>query len=188
MRGSPGTIVLITVASALAWVASVLVHNRLLPGLFFAPGIDMIFVPSGVRLFALMVGGIWAAAGVSLGTIFLAGSEFGFKDLVHIAVLSLTAGFAPYLSLLATMRALGLTRDLKDLAPVHLPLISLGVGVGSAATHNLLFCALGIQPWSRYAPNTLTMAMGDFLGCLIAALILFAMLHFWRRRKGVRRP
>ena len=116
----------IALASALAWAVSVLLHERFLPTLSYAPGIDYVFFPSGIRFIAILVGGVWAAIGVSIGSVVLWGAEFGLTTWAPVLLLSLCSGFAPYFALRATLAVLGVTDDLGNLRPAHLPLISFG--------------------------------------------------------------
>lgn len=175
---------LIALSSALLWVAGVSAHNALLSSMAAAPGIDFVFMPSGVRLILLMLGGVWAAVGVSVGSLFLVGREFTTADSGVIVLISLCTGFCPYLALLATQRLFGISRDLGNLTALHLPLIALGVAVGSSLLHNLLFTGLGLQQLAQLPPHLLAMAAGDFTGSLLAVAILFAAVRLRRMVRG----
>lgn len=173
---------IIAVASALAWTASVLLHERFLPTLSYAPGIDYVFFPSGIRFIAILVGGVWAAIGVSLASVLLWGPEFGLTTWGPVLLLSFCSGFAPYIALRATLAGLGVTDDLGNLRPKHLPLISLGGAAGSSLLHNLVFCALGLQPWQSFGIHVLALTMGDFAGIFLAVVSVFLVLRFYRER------
>ena len=172
----------IALASALAWTVSVLLHERFLPALSYAPGIDYVYFPSGIRFIAILVGGVWAAVGVSIGSVVLWGAEFGLTTWAPVLVLSLCSGFAPYLALRATLAVLGVNDDLGNLRPSHLPLISLGGALGSSLLHNLVFCALGLQPWGSFGIHLLALTMGDFAGIFLAVVAVFVVLRIYRRR------
>jgi len=154
-----------------------------MPGLIHAPGIDIVFIPSGIRLIMLMIGGSAAAVEVSIGSLFLAGPEFGISNVWVIAIVALCTGLCPYVALLATQRLLGVSRNLENIRPVHLPLIALGVAAGSAVLHNLLFWALRIEGTADLPGHTLAMATGDFTGSLVAVAIVFGLLRLRRGRK-----
>ena len=161
---------IIVVCSALAWIGAYMIHNRFLPFFSHSPGIDLVFIPSGVRLIAIMIGGIWAAVGVSLGSLFLTGPEFHTMQAGTILAIAACSGFGPYLALRVSLRATGVELGLKQLSPGLLPVISLGVAVGS-----------WLEQWSGFADNVLAMAIGDFLGILLAVVIAFLILR--RSRK-----
>lgn len=174
----------IIVLSALAWVGSFTIQNRFLPFLHHAPGIDLVFIPSGVRMLAILIGGIWAVLGICLGSLFLTGAEFQTMHPGIILAIAACSGFGPYVALRLSLRAGGVAADLRDLTPTCLPLISLGVALGSALLHNLLFSSLGLEPWSGIASNILAMATGDFIGILLAMVIAFLVLRAVRRTLG----
>lgn len=171
----------IVALSAVAWVGVFLINERFLPIVSHAPGIDLVFIPSGVRLLAIMIGGIWAALGISLGSLLLTGPEFQTLHTGTILAIAACSGFCPYLALRASLQATGVDAGLRNLSPGRLPVISLGVAVGSSLLHNLLFGLLGLEQWSGFAHHTLAMAAGDFLGMLVAVVAAFLILLSYRR-------
>ena len=172
---------IIVVCSALAWIGAYMIQNRFLPFFSHSPGIDLLFIPSGVRLIAIMIGGIWAAVGVSLGSLFLTGPEFQTMQVVTILAIAACSGLCPYLALRVSLRATGVDAGLKQLTPALLPVISLGVAVGSSLQHNLLFSLLGLEQWSGFTDHVLAMATGDFLGILLAVVVVFLILRAYRK-------
>ena len=172
----------IAAVAAVAWVVSFKLQDLFLPSLAAAPGIDLIFIPSGVRLLVILVGGVWAAAGVCIGTLFLAGPEFQTGSPWIVAAVALCSGLCPYLAIRLSLRVMGVDSGLRTLAPLHMPFLSLGVAAGSALLHNLLFAILGVAPWPAFASHTLSMAMGDFAGSLIAVVAAYWCLRVYRRR------
>jgi len=172
---------MIAVLSGAAWMASFVAHNLFMPFLTHAPGIDLVFIPSGVRLIAIMIGGIWAVVGVCIGAIILTGPELHTLHPGVILAVSACAGLCPYLALRASMRIIGVERGLGNLAPVHLPFISLGVALGSSVLHNVLFCVLGIESWRDFSDHVLAMATGDFLGILLAMVMVLLFLRVFRK-------
>ena len=172
---------IIVVCSALAWIGAYMIHNRFLPFFSHSPGIDLVFIPSGVRLIAIMIGGIWAAVGVSLGSLFLTGSEFQTMQAGTILAIAACSGFYPYLALRVSLRATGVDAGLTQLSAGLLPVISLGVALGSSLQHNLLFSLLGLEQWSGFTDHVLAMATGDFLGILLAVVVVFLILRISRK-------
>ena len=56
------------------------------------------------------------------------------------------------------------------------------LAVGSSVLHNLLFSVLGLEPWNTFAANASAMVAGDFVGTLLAVVIVFLMLRLYRKR------
>lgn len=167
--------------SALVWVGSYLLDSHFLQFPLHTPGIDIVFIPSGVRLMVIMIGGIWAALGVCVGSLFLVGSVFQTAQPWVILPVAVGSGLFPYAALRASLWATGVDKNLTNLSAIKLPLISLGVAVGSSVLHNVLFSALSLKPWQDLVKNSFAMAAGDFIGILLAVAIVFVILRLIRR-------
>lgn len=175
---------IIIVLSGIAWVGSFAIHSRFLHFLEHAPGIDHAFIPSGVRMIAILIGGIWAVLGICLGSLFLTGAEFQTAQNGIILAVAACSGLCPYIALRLSLRVTGVQSSLGNLTPLRLPLISLGVALGSAVLHNLLFSALGLEPWSDFVDHAVAMTTGDFVGILLAVVIAFLILRATRRTQA----
>ena len=177
------TNLLILLVSAALWFGAYHLNGWLMSFAVHVPGISLIFLPSGIRLLALMTGGVWAAAGITLGAFLCMDSEFASTSLMQASAISLAAGFGAYFSLLATCRVLGISPHLANLMPVHLPLMALGTAIGSAALHNVLFSHFGMATWRQFIENLAAMAAGDFIGSLLAILLLMGGLRLYRKTR-----
>lgn len=169
--------------SALAWVGIYHANAWMMSFASHTPGISLIFLPAGLRLLLLMAGGGWAAAGISLGAFLCLGAEFQALDITSMVVIAAVAGIGAYGTLRLTCRILGTGATLERLRTGHLPLIGLGVAVGSSCLHNLAFAALGLSPWRDFPQNAFAMAAGDFAGTLIVILCVLVFLRLWRRKE-----
>ena len=174
---------LIVFVSGTLWFVSFEAHDWLLPMTTHAAGIDVVFVPSGIRFFLLLIGGIWAALGVSLGSLLLSGREFGISNIGEIAAIAAYSGFAPLVALLISMRLLGISESLVNLFPRHLPILALGTAIGSSLFHNLLYWAFGFQPADALLSGFFAMAMGDFTGILLVVILVIGVLRLYRIRQ-----
>lgn len=171
---------LVAVTAALLWIFSFALNDWLLAFAQHTPGIHLVFLPSGVRLLALLIGGFWAAAGVTLGVFCCLVFEFGPSGLNRLAALAVANGFGAYLALLAVCRIAGLAPSLENLRPVHLPLVALGVGLVSSALTNALYIGFGQDQWENYVEHVAAMAAGDVVGSLIMIMLVMGMLRLWR--------
>ncbi len=173
--------VLIVLASAVVWVVAFKLHDLMLPMTALTAGIDLIFIPSGIRFFALLIGGVWAAVGVSLGSFLLVGSEFSLHSLADIAVIAVCSGFAPYAALLGTQRLIGIDPNLTNLFPRHLPVLALGTAIGSAVIHNAVFLLFGLASAESIFSRSFAMAAGDFAGSLMMVILVIGVMRLYRR-------
>lgn len=171
---------LVVATAALLWILSFALNEWLLGFAQHTPGIHLIFLPSGVRLLALLVGGFWAAAGVSLGVFCCLMFEFGPDGAHRLAALSIANGFGAYVALLLMCRFAGVAPSLDNLRPAHLPLVALGTGLGSSVITNALYIGFGQDQWQNYVEHVAAMAAGDVVGSLIMILLVMAVLRLWR--------
>ncbi len=171
---------LIVVVVAVVWVGAFKAHDLMLPMTAHTAGIDLIFIPSGIRFFALLIGGVWAAVGVSLGSLFLVGSEFNVRSSAEIVVIAVCSGFSPYVSLVVTQRLMGIDRRLTNLFARDLPVLAFGTAAGSAALHNVLFWVFGLEPAGDMLSSTAAMAAGDFFGSLLVVILLIGVMRLYR--------
>lgn len=177
---SLATPLLVVLASVALWLTVVLVENRLLPRILH-DGSDLLLLAPGLRLLLLLVGGGWAAAGITFASLILPGAGGGDAAPWQTILLAVTSGFAPYVSLRLTSRILGVDKNLANLCSMHLPLISLGVALGSSALHAVAFGLSGMVPLPHLPGLALAMASTDFLGCLITVLFVTLGMRLFRR-------
>lgn len=174
-----GTIIVI--ASFVLWSGGKSLHEAYFPEAHFATGIDLFHIPSGIRLLLLLIGGAAAATGIALANLFFTGRDLGVHGSAHIMLAAFYTAFVTLLSLWLTLLVLGVDRDLKVLAPRHLPWICLGTAVGSSLFHNAYFHAIAPGPPGTLFVNTLAMIVGDFLGSLVVVSLLWAGIWLSRR-------
>lgn len=157
---------LISLCAATFWVVSVVVQNFLPSSLRYLPGVDLMFIPSGVRFFLLLFGGVWAAVGTALGALLTTGVLLLDGQQVSRLWVSAIAGFAPYVGLVIMLRLVGVAQDLRNLRGWHLPILGFGVAVLSSLMHSIYYSLAGHVGPEKFAESVMGMALGDFLGIL----------------------
>jgi hypothetical protein len=180
MRDPLATGLLVFFASAGLWSGAILVERQLLPDLS-SNGNDVFLLATGVRLLLLLVGGVWAAVGISLSALAMLVAGGGDGAPGYAVLFSLIAGFGPYVSLAVTSRSLGIDKNLSNLSSLHLPLIALGVAAGTSILHAAALWLSGSEPLAQLPGLVLAMASVDFLGCLITIYLLSLGLGAYRR-------
>ena len=162
------------------WAAFITFNYAFFDFAKFSTGIGFVFVPAGVRLGLILIFGGWGAWGITLFNPLAFGDEFNARSPVEIALISAIAGFAPYLAVRISYRVLKIGRNLQELLPIHLPIISLIAAVISAVANNVAFTLLGYQGHDRWIVNTTMMALGDFSGCFIVLLLMWVAIKLYR--------
>lgn len=171
---------LIIAASAAVWLAGSLLYRWAAPPTGFVPGIDLIYPPAGLRTLLLLVGGGWAATGLSIANLALIPAELGLHSLASRVLFAAYTGFVPYVAMIGSFRLLGIAPGLTNLSPRHLPALCFGIALGSSVLHVGAFCLLGSIPWSGFVIAAAAMTLGDFTGCLVVILAALGVIKTLR--------
>ena len=149
---------------ALAYVALFELNRRFFSA-EFSWGVNYIFLPAGMRLFAVLLLGAWGALGISLGSMYLVTTMGTALDPVGVFVVGLISGFSPLLAKRLAERSLGLDTDPRRLSAPVLFKLSLVFAVISAFMHQVWFVGVGHSP--SLLEGFVTMAIGDLVGTMI---------------------
>jgi hypothetical protein len=173
------TMVVTTVVLFLAMLA---LNEWLFKQLEFAPGINWIYLPAGMRLLCTL---LFAGAGaiglliVSWGVSFLVLFPDDFN---RAFVGGIVAALAPYLVYLLARRLYGLHPLLTNLTPRRLLLLSVAYAVASPLLHHIWFA---LQGQGDLLSGFAAMFVGDLVGTLIVIYAMKLVLVLLARRKPV---
>lgn len=160
---------LIVGVTALFYVALFLLNGFLFSVLDFSAGVAWVFLPSGLRLVAVLLFDKWGALGIVLGSLMLAFHDARLTDPVTVGVAACISGLAPLLAREICLSLTDLKVDLKDLTALSLVRITLIFSAVSAGLHQSWYA------WRGHSDNALAgvlvMFSGDMLGTM---LILYA--------------
>jgi hypothetical protein len=166
----------------LAQIATALVASVMLVGSFkvnqnldylmlFAPGVSLIFIPAGVKLLCILVGGLPAAIGVYIGSVYLSTlmwtqvPSMGNMFMALIAVA--TYGLAVYL----VMQKFRIKPDLSNLNYWHVIWLSSAASLMNGFGLNVAYFSQGVTTASEFFSKSTAMAFGDFLGCFVIVML-----------------
>lgn len=170
----------LTMASSALWMGFWFFNKYALSDTLVTTGINLLFVPAGIRLLLVLLFGIWGALGVFIADPILFLNEFGRGAPLEIIVNSAIAGFGPYVVVRAVGRLIGINPDLKGLGPWHLPVLALAVSLFVPLLFNLQYLLHGRYPAAEFLRNYTAMAAGDFLGCFLVLALARAAIWAYR--------
>jgi hypothetical protein len=141
-----------------------------------APYLSLIYLPAAIRVLTVLVMGVPAAIGLTLGTLLTIYTTEGAWEHVWFETMpvSFISGFGPLLAVFIGQRLLKLPSDLRGLKPVHLLVLSIIGAACNAIPTNAFYWATGHMD----APlaSIIQMFVGDVLGTLlflwVAALVV----------------
>jgi hypothetical protein len=175
--------VLVVSGTSLLYCGLFALNHYLFSALSFSVGADWIFLPSGVRLFAILLFVEWGALGVILGAAGLVLSQAAsVTDPVTLMGAVCLSGLAPLLARQICLGAAELKPDLSGLTSVALMRAAAIFAAISAGLHQLWFAWRGIS--DDIVGGLVAMFTGDVLGTLIVLYAAKAALSMGVRIRG----
>lgn len=174
---------MMVVATILLFLAMLALNEWLFKQLEFAPGINWIYLPAGMRLLCTL---LFAGAGaiglliVSWGVSFLL---FFPDDFGRAFIGGILAALAPYLVYRLARRLYGLHPLLTNLTPRRLLVLSVAYAVASPLLHHVWFA---LQGQGNLLAGFAAMFVGDLAGTLIVIYAMKLVLSLLARRKDLR--
>ena len=164
------------------WLIFGLISVLLTPLTQYSSGIDLVYLPAGIRLYIILITGVWGAIGIALANpilfILQLGNQSGFEVLIN----SLICGFGPLIAVNAVRKIWGIDANLIELRPLHLPILALAVSVVTPLFFNISFLAFNTKDAAHLLPNLSAMILGDFLGCIIVLVVIKTEIYIYRSR------
>jgi hypothetical protein len=169
-------------ATVTLFVAAVLVNELVFPRLSFAPGINWIYLPAGVRMLCILLFAEAGAVGLLLASWLVCFFYFFPNDPVRSIAGGILASAGPYLVYRGAQQVFGLQASLTNLSPQRLLYCALAFSLASPLLHHLWFALYEHRP--DLVSSFLVMAVGDFGGTLV---VLYAA-KFMLLRTTLRPP
>ena len=157
--------------------------NELFDGwALYAQGINLIFLPAGIKHLAILLAGEWGALGCFIGLFVLANEFWNGTPVWQIALYSLISTGATWAGLMLSLRALGINRDLSNLRFIQLPIMDLMTTAIHGFTINVFFIVGGMKS-DHMVSNALAMMFGDYVGSFAILSMLWLTLRFIDSKK-----
>lgn len=145
--------------------SAMLALNEIFRPLEFAPGINWVYLPAGMRLLCTLLFGGAGAIGLLIVSWLVSFLVFFPDDFVRASMGALLTSLAPYLVYLLARRRYGLQASLANLTPRRLLTCSVAYSVASPSLLHLWFWLHG-DP-GDLLPGWGVMMAGDLVGTLL---------------------
>lgn len=155
-------------------------NNALTDALYVVPGAHIIHLPSGLKIFMVMVTGFTGALAIALVG-FLWSSLYMFKENFPLTVLlALVSGLAPWLSMLLLRRKIQLKADLSDLNWKKLLAIVLAFALLNSTCLQLIVYTFGES--DKLLNGIWVMLVGDITGIFI---VIYSVRFLIKAREAI---
>jgi len=166
--------VFMVIGTMTAFILMLAVNELLFTRFEFAPGINWVYVPAGMRLLSTLLFGTAGAVGLLLVSWLACFFYFFPDDVVRSFVGGILATAAPYIAYRIAQRAYGLHASLANLSPSRLLMCVLGYSVASPLLHHIWFAIQGNT--DNLLHSFVVMAVGDLTGTLIVIYTMKMLL------------
>ena len=164
------------VGTVILFLATILLNEILFTHLQFAPGINFIYLPAGVRLLSVLLFAEAGAIGLLIASWYICFFYFFPDDPLRSFVGGILASLAPYLAYRALL-ASGIGASLRGMSGQRLFYFALLFSVMSPAMHHAWFALTGGQDLLH---GFIVMFIGDLAGTLIVLYgARLALNVFW---------
>ena len=149
----------------------------------YAQGINLIFLPAGIKHLSILLCGKWGALGCLVGLFILANEFWNGVPTEHIALYSVVSTAATWMGIALSLRILGIDKNLQNLQFIHLPVMDLITTAIPGFTTNAFFILAGMKS-ENFISNALAMMFGDFTGSFITLMLLWLGLVVFKKYKS----
>jgi hypothetical protein len=163
------------------FLATLKVNQLLFTALEFAPGINWVYLPAGVRLLATLLFAEAGAIGLLLVSWYVCFVEFFPNDAVRSIVGGILASASPYLVYRTMQHFSGLQPSLQNLTPKRLLILSVMFSLASPFLHHLWFAFY--EQKENLGASFVVMAAGDLGGTLVVLYLAKLLLWCFGRAK-----
>ncbi|QNA88628.1 hypothetical protein G4G28_09220 [Massilia sp. Dwa41.01b] len=172
-------------ATVLLFLATIALNELLFTRLEFAPGINWVYLPAGVKLLSTLLFAEAGAAGILIASWLVCFGYFFPDDPLRSFIGGILAALAPYLVYRFILSSNGGNASLAGLSAPRLLFYALAFSIASPGLHHLWFALQGGKDelWRSF----LVMAGGDLAGTLIVLYAAKAALLLARPSSGSRR-
>lgn len=150
-------------------------HELVTPYVVYTQGVDLLFLPAGVKLVLIMVAGWRGALGCGLALLSLSTRFWPDLEPVWLVLYSTLSVGMTWLVVCVMLRHMALGPTLEGLSFWELVQIDMLNTLLHGIAVNGYFWALGLRSSETFWPAALAMTLGDFLGAgVIMLLVLLA--------------
>jgi hypothetical protein len=137
----------------------------------YMTGINMVFIPAGVKLMCLLVGGEAAAIGLLLSSIYVSMRIWDHTAVIQMVYFAFAGVGSYYVSVLLVKKVMHIDDMLRNLRYLHILVLSATASILNGVVHNIVYVWQDKVKTGDFFAHAAAMVLGDFLGCFIVITI-----------------
>ena len=156
----------------LTYYAAFFLQSIISPWVNYTQGIDLFFLPAGIKLVAFMIAGIWGLIGIAVFGLITAFEVWQSDTLtVHLGNILIWAG-VPYVTYRFLAKLLDIDLELKKLKYGHVVVVTLVTTLASSVGSSLYQYLINNRSFDMLTSASFAMAIGDFIGTGVCVFAL----------------
>lgn len=164
---------------SLFFVATFIVNHEVFEVFELNHFVSLVFIPSGVRIFSVLVYDVIGALGIFFGSLLISFAYLGLTNVeLSICAAFVSAGSA-MLSRVLCVRFMDLETNFRAISLAQVVQISLVFSLISATMHQALYKLVGVS--DGFLINTFYMFVGDLTGAIIFMASVRYLVALWKR-------
>jgi len=146
--------------------------------MLFAAGVSLIYIPAGVKLLSLLIGGGAAFVGLLASSLYLnlvLWTSLPLQSAIYFAAI----GVGSYaLAVHLCRRLLKIEEDLSNLSYWHIVVLSVTASLFNGFGQNFVYYTQGVTADHEIFSKSTAMAFGDFFGCFLIVMLFNLGIRF----------
>lgn len=171
----------LAVIFATAYYLAFWVQVHLLGNFDFLQGVSLLFVPAGIKILAIVVGGSWGIGGVFVSSILLSRVVWGDNGFAYALLSQIVWAGVPFLTYQIIKRQLRIDDMLQSLRGGHIVLIAIVTSLASSLADRCFRYAFGQISGDIFTTSVWAMALGDMGGIVVVLSIAVLLVHQLRK-------
>jgi hypothetical protein len=173
---------LTALSSFLLFTASYKVNELFDSFMLFAAGVSLIYIPAGIKLLCLLIGGFPALTGLFLSSFYL--NTILWPSLPTISSMYFSIiGVGSYAAAVWLVKyLLNIRHDLENIRYWHIIILSLTASIFNGFGQNFVYFTQGVSTRDELLSKSSAMAFGDFLGCFLIVMLFHICIRIAKRK------
>lgn len=170
--------IVLAILCGLIYYSAFFLQTMISPWVNYSQGVDLFFLPAGIKLIAFMIAGVWGLIGIAIVGLITSFDVWKSDSLMTNSGNILIWAGIPYTTYRYLVKMLYIDLELNSIKYRHVLFIALATSLTSSVGSSLYQYLISNRSLDMITSTSLAMAIGDFIGtgvCIFA--LTFAVRH-----------